>query len=53
MKNAADANPHPRARPAPPPQAFGVSPKAVRDIWNRRTWRRATRPLWTPEVAHP
>ena len=25
---------------------YGVSPKAVRDIWNKRTWRHATRPLW-------
>ena len=26
---------------------YGVSPKAVRDIWNKRTWRHATRALWT------
>ena len=34
-------------------QAWGVSPKAVRDIWNRRTWRRTTRPLWTPQATCP
>ncbi len=28
---------------------FGVSPKAVRDIWNRRTWCRVTSPLF-PEA---
>ena len=25
---------------------FGVSPKAVRDIWNMRTWRHCTQTLW-------
>ena len=28
---------------------FGVSPKTVRDIWNRRTWAYATHHLWTQE----
>ena len=28
---------------------FNVSAKAIRDIWRRRTWWRATRHLWTPE----
>ena len=28
---------------------YGVSPKAVRDIWNKRTWRHATRSLWTED----
>jgi len=27
---------------------FGITTKAVRDIWNLRTWARATRPHWTP-----
>jgi len=27
---------------------FGITPKAVRDIWNLRTWARATRLHWTP-----
>jgi hypothetical protein len=27
---------------------FGVSPKTVRDIWNRRSWAPETRHLWTP-----
>mmetsp|Transcript_34889 Transcript_34889/g.54535 ORF Transcript_34889/g.54535 Transcript_34889/m.54535 type:complete len:185 (+) Transcript_34889:79-633(+) len=31
---------------------FGVSSKVVRDIWNRKTWARATRHLWSPlEIA--
>lgn len=30
-------------------QRFGITPKAVRDIWTLRTWARATRPHWTPE----
>eukprot|EP00960_Hanusia_phi_P043482 756069-Hanusia_phi.AAC.4 len=25
----------------------GVSPKSVRDVWDRRTWAKATMPLWT------
>jgi hypothetical protein len=25
---------------------FDVSPKTIRDIWNRRTWQRATHHLW-------
>ncbi len=28
---------------------FGVSPKAVRDIWNMRTWHHCTQALWTDE----
>jgi len=28
---------------------FNVTTKAIRDIWRRRTWWRATRHLWTPE----
>ena len=27
---------------------FGVSPKTVRDIWNRRSWANETRHLWAP-----
>jgi hypothetical protein len=27
----------------------GVNSKTIRDIWNRETWVRATRSLWTPE----
>ena len=26
---------------------YGISPKAIRDIWARRSWSRATRPYWT------
>ena len=28
---------------------YGVSPKTIRDIWNKRTWTDATRSLWEPE----
>ena len=28
---------------------YGISAKAVRDIWRMRTWSQATRPYWTPE----
>ena len=28
---------------------YGITPKAVRDIWNRRTWAHATRHLWEEE----
>jgi len=32
---------------------FNASYKVIRDIWNRRTWVRATQHLWTPaEVLH-
>ena len=27
---------------------YNVSPKTIRDIWNRRTWVVATRSLWSP-----
>jgi hypothetical protein len=30
--------------------SFGVSPKTVRDIWNRRTWKQATHDLWGQEA---
>ncbi|EKX34375.1 hypothetical protein GUITHDRAFT_119457 [Guillardia theta CCMP2712] len=26
---------------------YGVTAKAIRDIWNRRTWWHVTQPLWT------
>jgi len=28
---------------------FGVSPKAIRDIWTKRSWASKTRPHWTLE----
>ena len=28
---------------------FNVSPKTIRDIWNRRTWTQETRHLWTED----
>ena len=30
-------------------ERFGISAKAVRDIWRLRTWTRATYSYWTPE----
>jgi hypothetical protein len=27
---------------------FGITPKAVRDIWNLRTWVQTTKPFWSP-----
>eukprot|EP00961_Rhodomonas_salina_P103696 1394795-Rhodomonas_salina.1 len=31
---------------------FDISDKTVREIWNRKSWAKTTRPLWTPaEVA--
>jgi hypothetical protein len=27
---------------------FGITPKAVRDIWNLRTWVHTTKPFWLP-----
>ena len=29
-----------------------MSVKTIRDIWNRETWVKATRALWTPDEAH-
>eukprot|EP00961_Rhodomonas_salina_P291821 3932356-Rhodomonas_salina.1 len=29
----------------------GVLPKTIRDIWNRKSWVKATRKLWTTEEA--
>ena len=28
---------------------FDVSPKTIRDIWNRRTWQQSTQVLWPQE----
>ena len=30
---------------------FGITPKAVRDIWNLRTWRKETEPHWSTKDA--
>jgi len=32
-------------------EMYGVSPKTIRDIWNRKTWTQVTRPAWTAEEA--
>jgi hypothetical protein len=37
------------SRSAQVSKLYGVSPKAVRDIWNMRTWRHATKKLWTDQ----
>jgi hypothetical protein len=37
------------SRSAQVSKLYGVSPKAVRDIWNMRTWRHATKQLWTEQ----
>jgi hypothetical protein len=34
----------------PVSKMFGVSPRAIRDIWNRRTWEHATADLWGLEA---
>ena len=36
-----------KGQSVPVAELFGVSPKTVRDIWNRRTWACATQHLWT------
>eukprot|EP00291_Cryptomonas_curvata_P013449 CAMPEP_0172184708 /NCGR_PEP_ID=MMETSP1050-20130122/19733_1 /TAXON_ID=233186 /ORGANISM="Cryptomonas curvata, Strain CCAP979/52" /LENGTH=262 /DNA_ID=CAMNT_0012858551 /DNA_START=163 /DNA_END=948 /DNA_ORIENTATION=+ len=28
-------------------ELFGVSPKTIRDVWNRKTWTQVTRSLWS------
>lgn len=33
--------------------AFRISPKTVRDIWNKRTWVKQTRHLWAPAEPTP
>ena len=34
----------------PVSKLFGVSPRAIRDIWNRRTWAYVTKRLWSLET---
>ncbi len=36
-----------RGQSGPVAKCFGVSPKTVRDIWNRRTWAHTTYDLWS------
>jgi hypothetical protein len=35
-----------RGQSVPVAERYGVSPKTVRDIWNRQTWVDATEKLW-------
>jgi hypothetical protein len=39
-----------KGQSVPVAEMFGVSPKTVRDIWNRRTWAFTTAHLWTEEA---
>ncbi len=41
-----------RGQSAPVAECFGVSPKTVRDVWNRRTWAHATHDMWGHESDH-
>ena len=40
-----------RGQSVPVANRFGVSPKTVRDIWNRQTWAYATEELWDEEAS--
>ena len=35
-----------RGMSGPVSKLFGISPRAVRDVWNRRTWCDTTKHLW-------
>ncbi len=41
-----------KGRSVPIGKKFNVSAKTIRAIWNRRTWRFVTRPLWKREGQH-
>ena len=38
-----------RGKCVPVSKVYGVSPRAIRDIWNRHTWGHATNKLWAQE----
>ena len=38
-----------RGKSVPVAAQYGVSPKAIRDIWNRKAWAYATAHLWSQE----
>ncbi len=38
-----------KGRSGPISKLFGISPRAVRDVWNRKTWTYATKHLWPCE----
>ena len=40
-----------RGQSGPVGKLFGVSPRTVRDIWNRQTWSFVTKELWSREPA--
>jgi hypothetical protein len=39
-----------RGRSNPLSERFGVSPRTIRDIWNRKTWAYATKSVWSQEA---
>lgn len=43
-----DSSPNTRPTSIEVAEQYGVSPKTVRDVWNRKTWVKVTRPLWAP-----
>jgi len=43
-----DSTPNTRPTSIEVAEQYGVSPKTVRDVWNRKTWVKVTRPLWAP-----
>jgi hypothetical protein len=38
-----------RGKCSPVARKYGVAPRAVRDVWNRKTWAYATKQLWPLE----
>ena len=38
-----------RGKNIPVARRYGVSPRAIRDIWNRKTWAYVTHQLWFME----
>ena len=40
-----------RGQSVPLSKLYGVSSRAIRDIWNRQTWAKATQHLWGKESA--
>ena len=47
--NASGSKHFAKGRCGPISKLFGISARAVRDIWNRKTWAYATRHLWSSE----
>ncbi len=47
--NASARNCSSRGKSGPISKVFGISARAVRDIWNRKTWAYTTSHLWARE----